>query len=401
MFDANFFSGNRSRLIESLPEGVVVAIAGHGQLQRNGSNTYDFRQDSSFWYLSGLVEPDLVLIFSAERELVLLPKRDASYRTFNGEIKIEELVRNSGIPTFIEADWAKGLKSELADAKCIFSLLPIAPYISQAGIYVNPARQRLGSVLNEVLPKHQIEDIRPHLGRLRMIKQPIELAAVKQACDITTAAFESIKNALPTFKSEAEILRAVKSEMFRAGADDMAYSPIAAAGDSSTVLHYHLHNRQISKHDLILIDAGAEKNFYASDITRTYSVSSPTTRQQAVHAAVIAIQKQALNLLKPGLNLKDYEKAVRDFAAGQLATLGLKTDELSIKKYFPHSTSHYLGLDVHDSGDYGQLHTGVVLTVEPGIYIPEEALGVRVEDNVVITDSGYDNLTAALNKELY
>lgn len=396
MFSADFFAGNRRRLMELLPDGAVFVAAGNGQLQRNGSNTFRFRQDSSFWYLSGLNLPDAAIIISSETAIGLLPERSPSYRLFNGEINADKLKALTGIDNFVESDWQTELNYRIKSKTQLYGLPPLQPYFAEAGFYANPARARLSEIISQ-----PVQDARPLLAGLRKIKSEVEIEAIKRASHISKQVFANIKQGLSRYKSENELMQAVYSAMYAYGADDVAYEPIAAAGASACTLHYQRHNQPLRARQLVLVDAGAEKDFYAADITRTYCTSQPTIRQAAVHQAVLELQNFALSQLKPGRIFKEYDAAVKVCARQMLADLKLKNDDENLKRYFPHSVSHFLGLDVHDAGNYERIEAGMVLTVEPGIYIPEEGIGVRIEDNVVITKNGYDNLTADLTKELY
>jgi Xaa-Pro aminopeptidase len=233
---------------------------------------------------------------------------------------------------------------------------------------------------------------------MRVIKQKQELAAMRQAIKITVSGINKVAKRLEKFKFEYEIEAALFSEFKKRGATGHAFDPIIAAGANGCQLHYLANKSPIGKGP-ILLDVGAEVDHYAADITRTYPLGQFTKRQQAVFDRVEEVQKYALELLKPGVILKDYEKSVRDYMGEKLRELGLiKTiDEASVRKYFPSLTSHYLGLDVHDVGYYDRpLEPGMVLTVEPGIYIQKEGIGVRIEDDVLITDKGVEVLSRGL-----
>jgi Xaa-Pro aminopeptidase len=272
-------------------------------------------------------------------------------------------------------------------------------------LYVNPARKRLVEKLKRMHPKLQLQDTRNQLASLRVIKQPEEVAVIQKAVNITAGTLTALSDAPGRYKHEFELEAAITSEFRRRGAAGHAYTPIVASGSHATTLHYVDNSDILQKDGLIVVDVGAEVENYAADITRTLCFGSPTARQQSVIDAVKDVQDHALSLLKPGASMRDYERNVVSVMGEALVRLGLITnpnDMAAIRHYYPHATSHFLGLDVHDVGDYSQeLRAGMVLTCEPGIYIPEEGIGVRIEDDVLITDSGHTNLSADCSRECF
>jgi len=186
----------------------------------------------------------------------------------------------------------------------------------------------------------------------------------------------------------------------RRGAKGDAFTPIVAAGAQACTIHYVANEAELHQDEFLLMDVGAEWDHYAADISRTIHLgNAPTKRQRQVHAAVKEVQDYGFSLVQPGVKIKDNERLIEHFMGEKLRELGLikSIESDAVRKYFPHSTSHYLGLDTHDAGDYDRvLEPGVVLTVEPGIYIPEEGIGVRIEDDVLVTESGFEVLSARL-----
>jgi Xaa-Pro aminopeptidase len=240
---------------------------------------------------------------------------------------------------------------------------------------------------------------------MRMIKQPIEVEAIQAAIDITADTLNSVltTSKLPhyqwEFQLEADIARGFRMQ----GASGHSFDPIVAGGQRACTLHNVANQAKLVNGELIVCDVGAEFNHYAADITRTVCRGKPSQRQRDVYQAVQAAQDYALTLLKPGANLKSYETKVAKFVGQQLKQLGLikRVDLPSVREFFPHSTSHFLGLNVHDVGDYqAPLQPGVVITCEPGIYIAAEGIGVRIEDDVLITAQGNQVLSKNCRKEL-
>lgn len=406
-FTSEFFAGNRQKLRELFTGTAPIIVAANGLLQRGADSTYSFAQDANFWYLTGIDEPDLLLVLDRDKEYLIVPGRSASRRAFDGIIENEPLTRRSGIQTIYddEAGW-KHLTSRLNKVKHVATLAVPPAYIDHFGLYTNPARSALVSRLKEYKPELELLDLNHHLTRLRMVKQPAELAAIQAAIDITILSIrEAAQPArLRTYSFEYELEARLTQGFRKRGAAGHAFEPIVAGGERACTLHNVANNGQLSADELVIMDVGAEVEHYAADITRTVSLAMPSRRQQVVHAAVLEVQKFAFGLLGPGVLLKDYEQQIEHYMGEKLRELNLikiiSHDE--VRTFYPHSTSHFLGLNVHDAGDYDRpLEPGMVLTVEPGIYISAEEIGVRIEDDVLITHQGIKVLTDKLSRELH
>jgi Xaa-Pro aminopeptidase len=213
-----------------------------------------------------------------------------------------------------------------------------------------------------------------------------------------------VRQKLPTLRYEYEVEAEFSYYLRRHGAKGHAYDPIVASGQNACTLHYVDNTSRLKKRQLLLLDIGARSGGYAADITRTYALGEPTKRQVAVHEAVQDAQRQIISLLKPDLSIEEYHRDVDVIMKQALLSLGLMKDmedDTAYRTYFPHAISHGLGIDVHDSlGGPRYLQPGMVLTVEPGIYIPDEGIGVRIEDDILITDTGHANLSARLSTDL-
>ncbi len=406
IFTSEFFAGNRARLRELFTGKAPIVLTANGQLQRGADSVFPFQQDATFWYLTGCEEPDVVLVLDKDKEYFIVPGRDDTRTTFDGAIDTAEIARISGIKTVLAGDsgW-KQLANRLHKVKHV-ATLPAAPeFIEQYGMYTNPARRRLIRKMKAENSNLELLDISQHLARMRMTKQPPEIAAIRQAITIT---LESLKETLsPAKRGKYAYEYAIEAELSRAfrlkGARGHAFDPIVASGERACVLHNVANNGPLAADELVLCDVGAEYQHYAADITRTVALGTPSKRQEAVFAAVHEVQAYAKSLLKPGVLLKEYEKQVELYMGEKLRELGLiKTiDHDSVRAYYPHATSHFMGLNVHDVGDYDRpLEPGLVLTVEPGIYIPAEGIGVRIEDDALITADGIEILSDALPAKL-
>lgn len=400
MFKSEFFAANRLNLHSAFGSNSLFVFTASGLVQRNGTTTYPFRQDSNFWYLTGIEEPDIMLVMDGSGEYLILPERSEVFEKFNGKIDPNKITSVSNISDIYGYNSGiRKLKSELLKRKKAVIFTPADDYVAAAGIYANPSRRRLANMLSDTYPNVQLIDARPQLSRQRMIKQPVEINAIKKSISVTIAAFEKIKRSIGTYKTEKEISDAIGIEFIKSGAAGHAYEPVVASGKNACVLHYLPQNQALEDNALVLMDAGAELLNYASDLTRTYALAEPTSRQTEVFETVMRIREYALKSLKAGVTFKNYELAVKKYAHQEIKKLKLKNPDPSV--YYPHSTSHFLGLDVHDAGDYeAVLAENIVLTVEPGIYIEEEDIGIRIEDDILITSGGYHNLSEQLPREL-
>ncbi len=341
-----------------------------------------------------------------DKEYLIVPSRSSIRQAFDGVVEPGPLSKISGVKkVYDEKEGWDILSSRLQKVKHAATLAVPPKYVEQYGMYTNPARATLIKKLKTINADLELLDINQHLGRQRMIKQPCEIESIQAAVDITistlkeTTKHSKLQNYSHEYQLEAEITRGFRAR----GANGHAFEPIIASGKRACTLHSVQNNGEIHGNELIVIDVGADVNNYSADLTRTVSVGNISKRQQNIFDAVLEVQNFALELLRPGNLLKEYEKKVEVFMGEKLRELGLiKTishDE--VRRYYPHATSHFLGLNTHDVGDYDRpLEPGVVITVEPGIYIHEEAIGIRLEDDILITKKGNKNLSAKLPKAL-
>ena len=403
-FSEAFFRDNRKRLCALFQGTAPIVMTANGLLQKSTDSTYQFKQDGNFWYVTGIDLPDIILVLDKDKEYLILPEESQDKQDFYGAIDIDELKKRSGIDTILDAKrgWRQ-LSNRLQRVKHVATIAPPQPYMDVFGYYTNPARAVLAQTMKDINPEIELLDLRQQFALMRTVKKPEEITAIKQAISITAETLEEIRSKLSDYSHEYEIEAALSYGFRHKGAHGHAFDPIVAAGKNACIIHYEHNNSPIAKRSLILLDVGAEASHYAADISRTYAVHDATKRQQQIHATVAEVQDYAFSLLKPGVMLAEYEKQVTHFMGEKLRSLGLikNVEDDEIRRYFPHATSHYLGYDVHDVGDYSRpLEPGVILTVEPGIYIAEEGIGVRIEDNVLITDTGIEILTEQLPREL-
>lgn len=408
-FGSEFFSGNRERLRQLFTGTAPIVMTANGLQQRAGDEPHPFKQDGSFWYLTGLDVHDLILVMDKGREYLIIPKREAVIEAFEGAIDPAELTRISGIKEiYNEKDGWKVLGSRIKKVQHVATLAANPPYIEYLGMYTNPARRRLIRRIKEINPNIELLDLRQHLSRMRMVKQPIEIEALTRAIDITHESLKDIArpSKFSKYAYEYEIEADLSRNFRRRGADAQhAFTPIVASGVRGCTMHHIKNDAPLSSDELVVMDVGASYGNYSADVTRTLHLGGkPSRRQQQVHEAVCEAQDYAYSLLKPGVLMREYEKQMEVFVGEKLRELGLiKTITRGAvrEQYFPHATSHFLGIDTHDAGDYDEpLKPGVVLTVEPGIYIRDEAIGVRIEDDIVITDEGCEILGKIMPRDL-
>jgi Xaa-Pro aminopeptidase len=407
MFDSEFFAGNRSRLRQLFSGTAPIVITANGRLQRVSDEAFPFAQDSSFWYLTGIDEPDLVLVMDKGKEYLIVPDQTIVQEKFDGVISTEDLIRRSGIKEILgEKEGWKSLGSRLKKVRHVATLGANPKYLETFGMYTNPSRGVLIHRIKEINANLELLDIRQHVSRMRMIKQPGELLALQSAIDITLKTLKNVTrpSQLSKYAYEYEVEADITRGFRKSGASGHAFAPVVAGGVRACTMHNIDNNAKLASDEFLLMDIGAQVSHYAADITRTVALGDNMSRRAiSVHVAVQEVHGYACSILKPGVNLREYEKQVEEFMGEKLRELGLIKiiDRDNVRQYFPHATSHFLGLDTHDAGDYERpLEAGVVMTVEPGIYIPEESIGVRIEDDVLITPEGIKILSNSLPVQL-
>lgn len=400
--NSELYSNNRKCLAAGIDR--IIVLSAYKSVQRRGDLSFSFEQEANFWYVTGIEEPDWWVIIDAmaQKSWLVAPEVDEVHRVFDGSLSWDEAKRISGIDTVLSREDAKLLLEKLATKHDTVYTLGPDPHEKNYSFAVNPAQANMRKMLKKMFAT--VADCRQDLAKLRAIKRPHEIAVMEKAVALTVSAFADIKEKLPTLPTEYQVEAEFSYAFRRSGAKGHAYDPIVAGGANACTLHYTSNQDPLPANGLLLIDIGARVDGYAADITRTHAIGTPTDRQKAVHAAVERAHHAIIALLKPGLDVREYHKAVDSIMKHELVGLGLMKsvdDEAGYRTYFPHAISHGLGIDVHDSlGRPDTFVPGMVLTVEPGIYIPEEGIGVRIEDDILITDTGHRNLSAALPTSL-
>lgn len=396
MMNKNFFTENRRR---ATAESGLVIIAGYASLQRGNDASFSFEQEANFWYLTGIEEADWWLVLHETKSYLVAPDIDEVHRVFDGGMSAEAAIKLSGVDEVISHTEGRALLRFLASEHTRVSTLGKDQHAEHYDFALNPAPVEMLAHLQEMF--HEVIDCRGKLAVQRSIKQPIEIEHMRKAIAITIEAFEEVKAKINSYTHEYQIEADFTHHFRYAGATGHAYDPIVASGMNACTLHYDHNQAALKAGDMVLMDIGARVSGYPADITRTYQFGHVTDRQNAVHAAVAQAHREIIALLKPGFAVREYVAKVDEIMQDALRSLGLLNSESDYRKYFPHAVSHGLGIDVHDSlGGPKEFQVGMVLTVEPGIYIPEEGIGVRIEDDILITKDGYENLSEKLATSL-
>lgn len=401
MFDDKFFASNRQRVAAKLDGGILV-ITAHDSLQSVADMAYPFRQESNFYYLTGLDSPRWKAVYDSKRNYCWLvrPHYSQMERLFDGVLDDETALSTSGANQVIDETEFESLLRQLARKHAsVYGLA--AQKSSQYSFYLNPAPARLYGQLERNFAK--VIDVRKLLDQVRALKQPSEIKLIEKAVDITAIAFAEAKQQAESMKSEYE-LEAVFTYLFRRANTSHAYEPIVASGRNALLLHYGANNQRFARSNMVLCDIGAQYGHYAADITRMIALKPPTKRQYAVYLALLEAQQAIIADIETDMPVELYQQMTDKHMHSALIKLGLMTndwDENLYRKYFPHAVSHGLGLDVHDSlGGTRTLRESMVLTVEPGIYIEQEGIGMRIEDDILIGQKAARNLSASISTSL-
>lgn len=400
---SSFFVNNRERAMERLKGGLLV-VAGYKGMQKTNDEEFRFAQESNMWYLSGIEFPDWWLIIDAGRHKSWLvePTIDERHRLFTESLAIEEAKSVSGINDILTRDEAMSMLRAAAKTHPLVYTVGHFTHHDYFDFALNPAIAEMKVMLDRTFVK--VEDFRNELAKLRAIKQPVELEYMQAAIDLSAKGLSEVKKKLASYKFEYEI-EAELSYIYRAsGGSGHAFDPIVASGGNATVAHYFTNNAPLKKGTLVMVDVGAKLHGYVGDITRTYEYGKPAARMVAVHDAVRKAQHEIMNILAPGLLIEDYyrhvDKTIKQ-AMIDLKLISSMDDEGGYRRFMPYSVSHGLGVDLHDAlGKPRMFEPGMVLTVEPGIHIASEKIGVRIEDDVLITESGHRNMSAKLSVDL-
>jgi Xaa-Pro aminopeptidase len=402
------FTFNRNTLINKLKPNSVALIFGAHQMPRNGDQYFPYRQNSDFFYLTGIEqEKSALLLFpdsQAEelKEILFILKPNKALEIWEGhKLTLEEAQSISGIKTVKHLD---DFNMILHNIMCVcehvyFNLPELQKFKAEVPL-------RDAAFLEKIkkdYPTHKYERLAPHIQEMRLIKSADEKEIIQTACNITNDAFQRVLKTIKPGMLEYEIEAEITYEFLRKGASGHAYAPIIAGGKNACFLHYIENNMTINENELVLMDFGAEYANYSADLSRTIPANGTfTSRQKEMYEATLRVFKFARSLMVPGTTINKYHKEVCKKWEEEHIKLGLYTSA-DVKNhkgenplwfhYFMHGTGHFMGLDVHDVGTRDtELRPGMVITCEPGLYVEEEGIGIRIENDILITEDGNKDL---------
>lgn len=402
--DKKLFINNRQRLKKELKKDSVAVFNSNDIMPTNADGTMSFRQNNDLLWVSGIDQEDTIVLIAPDaplesfKEVLFLKETSEEIAIWEGHKLTKEEAREiSGIENIY---WISEFESVFKEI--VTNSYNIYLNTNEHLRATNPVETREMRFLKKCkqdYPLHNFERLSPILHDLRSIKDPIEVELIKKACQITEKAFRRIMKYIKPGVNELEVEAEIIHEFLMNGSRGPAYQPIIAGGFGSCVLHYVDNDKVLNDGDIILMDFGAEYANYASDMTRCLPVNGKfSERQKQIYNSVLKVQRESIEMLVPGNNWIDYHKEVGKLMEAELISLGL-LDATAVKnqdpeaplykKFFMHGTSHFMGLDVHDVGNkYKPFKEGMVFTCEPGIYIREESLGIRIENDILVTNEG-------------
>ncbi|HXX17572.1 MAG TPA: Xaa-Pro peptidase family protein [Candidatus Eremiobacteraceae bacterium] len=404
------YAARRAKLALNI-DGPIILLGYSGKEEE--AETYVFAQEENFYYLTGHNEEQAGLVILppeahksksddfAEREIFFLPPKDARKERWNG---LRMSPSDPGIEMRAGFSVVKPMPELRATverlARMYSTFYTILPYQKELGGY--PHEKETVDWLKQVAPEANIKDIRSGIEELRLIKSPTELALLRQAIDLSLDAQFAAMKMMRAGLWEYQIAAKMVEIHAMGGSEAEAYAPIVGAGPNSTVLHYDKLGRKIEDGDIVVMDVGAQYSGYAADITRTVPANGKfTPRQREIYSIVLGAQNAAIDASKPGMDMcRKGDKSVYKLAYDYINSHGKDLHGKPLGQYFIHGLGHSIGLNVHDPGDLCKPFVpGMVITIEPGIYIPEESIGVRIEDDLLVTDSGHELLSQRLPRD--
>ena len=375
------YRARRAALQKTLDGTLVLFGRTEGQ-----DEVYGFTQEPNFQYLTGWPEPGAILLLTAARETLFLPHHREPVERFAGKRASAEDRNIAALAGFSEVLPIEKFESTFDKA-----------LDSEEKAYSLPAQPALEKLKGRY-PLRTFSDAKPMLGKLRIKKSPAEIAAIQHTTDVTVEGHRAAWKRMAAGLYEYQLAATVTNVYMENGCERHAYAPIVGSGFNGTVLHYSANKRRMDQGEVVVMDTAAECSGYASDVTRTIPVAGKfTPRQRELYEVVLGAQKAAIDAIKPGVAMAELTKLARDY----MKTHGKDLRGQPLDKYFVHGLGHPVGLEVHDAGGSPAtpLEAGSVITIEPGLYIPEESIGIRIEDVVLVTESGSRVLSAALPRE--
>lgn len=402
-----FYKARRHKLLEKVKDNSVIVLFAGNAPKKTADEAYPFTPNRNFYYLTGVKEPDHILLMSKingkEKNILFIKDIDLELEKWIGKsLRENEALDIAGVDEVMFKSTFEDYFHRLISMKEEFNL-----YLDlerDAFNSMNSISQIFAKEIISKYPQISVRNIYASIVALRLIKSNEEIENIKEAIKITISGVETLmKNAQDGMK-EYELEAYFDFNCKSKGVKDLAFNTIAATGKNATVLHYVDNNAEMKDGDLILFDLGAEYNCYNADITRTFPISGKfTERQKEVYNSVLKVNEEIINLIKPGMKYKDINEKATDLIAEECIKLGLIKDKSEVRKYYYHSIGHSLGMDTHDIETPHRdiiFEPGVVFTVEPGIYIQEEGIGIRIEDDILVTNEGVINLSSDIIKSV-
>ncbi len=403
------YRARREALQAQLGDAALAVLLGASDARGYG-DVGTFRQDPGFFYLTGVELPNAVLVLEKEHETLFLPERRPNIEAWTGPklgpggetaaiLGFEQVLAREPSENVVDArrrpvpGFEGRLAAALAESRELWVRLPSPSLNGELS-----SEQRLVEALRQRLPSFSLRDLSPLLTAMRLRKQPGELVLLRKAVAATAAGMRAAAAAVRPGAREGAVEGAAFAALRAAGAEGWAFPPIVGSGVAGCVLHYDANRGVLGDGELVVVDVGARWGYYCGDLTRTFPVSGRfSERQRALYGAVLAAYEAAVAVLRPGASIAEARRA----AFATLEGSGLKGDGgASLGSFFIHGIGHFLGLETHDvGGEEPTLEPGMVLTIEPGVYLPAEGVGIRIEDDYVITDRGAECLTGGLPRE--
>lgn len=401
----NTYKTNREKLLEKIKDNSIVVLFAGKSIQKTGDQMYPFTPNRNFYYLTGLDEEEHILVMSKINGVInstlYIKDIDLELEKWVGKsIRKEEAIELTGVE---DIKFKSQFEAEIH--KIVVMKEELNLYLDLERMSANREDTLAHKFANDMVKKYpqlRINNIYSLIGELRLVKSEDEVNKIKKAIEITKSGIELLMEKSKVGIKEYELEAYFDFNCKTKGATGLAFNTIAAAGKNATILHYVDNNCELKEEDLILFDLGAEYNCYNADITRTFPVNGKfTERQKEVYNAVLSVNEEVIKMIKPGVKYKDVNDKATDLIAEACIKLGLIKDKKDVRKYYFHSIGHSLGMDTHDIETPHRDITfvpGVVFTVEPGIYIEEEGIGIRIEDDILVTEDGVINLSKDIIK---
>ncbi|MDD3051416.1 MAG: aminopeptidase P family protein [Candidatus Cloacimonetes bacterium] len=395
----NIYQTRRQKLVEIMEDDTTIILFANEE----GTLYLPFLQDNNFYYLTGIKAPEAVFVLhkrnGKETSKLYIQRSNPEAVVWYGEkMNAQQASEISSIERILYLDeFEKTIYYELFSANKIY-----LKYDSK-GLGLPLGRSlSFAAVVKERIPNLQFADINQKMSVLRSVKDSYEIDKMQTAIDATGEGLKRVMNSAKTGMMEYELEAMLFYEFRRRGLEHWGFQPIVATGKNGATLHYNKNNCRIEKGHLILLDVGAAYDNYSADITRTFPIEKKfSKRQKDVYSAVLRVQKEIISNVKPGMGMTELNKKAAELITEELKKLKLIKNDDEFRKYYMHSIGHHLGMDTHDLGARDSVLTaGNVITVEPGIYIPEEGIGVRIEDDLYVTESGNRVLSASIPKEV-